>query len=158
TGMGLRSRKKFRGSWFRDRGRRARALGATAIMIGVAGAALALPTAAEASWTPVKTLTGPHFEGVDPVISADAKGAFITAWAGIDNADPSCNSQIQIRLRSSAGRWGRIHQLTPCRSPTMIFAAVASNASGYSVVAWLRTTDDAIQAVTVSPAGKIGRI
>lgn len=152
TGMGLR------GSWFRDRGRLARAIGVTAIMTGVAGAALAVPTAAEASWTPVKTLTGPDFEGADPVIAADAKGAFITAWEGIDNADPSCNSQIQIRLRSSAGKWGRIHQLTPCDSPTMIFPAVAYNATGYGVVAWLRVTDNAIQAVTVSPAGKIGRV
>ena len=152
TGMGLR------GSWFRDRGRLARAIGATAIMTAVAGAALTVPIAAWASWTPIKTLTGPKWEGADPVISANAKGAFITAWEGIDNADPSCNSQIQIRLRSSAGKWGRIHQLTPCRSPSMIFPAVAYNATGYGVVAWLRTTDNAIQAVTVSPAGKIGRV
>jgi hypothetical protein len=157
TGMGLRSRE-FRGSWFTGRGRLARAIGATAIMTGVAGAALAMPTTAEASWTPIKTLTAPKWEGADPVISADAKGALLTAWEGIDNADPSCNSQIQIRLRSSAGKWGRIHQLTPCDSPTMVFPAVAYNAAGYGVVAWLRTTDNAIQAVTVSPAGKIGPV
>jgi hypothetical protein len=157
TGKGLRSRE-IKGSWFTGRGRVARGIGATAIMTAAAGVALAVPTAAEASWTPVKTLTGPDFEGVGPVISADAKGGFITAWEGIDNADPSCNSQIQIRLRSSAGKWGRVRQLTPCKSPTMIFPAVAYNANGYGVVAWLRTTDNAIQAVTVSPAGKVGRV
>src|SRR5262249_51386449 len=122
TGVRLRSRE-FMGSWFAGRARLARVIGATAIMTVAARAALAVPTAAGASWTPIKTLTAPDFEGIDPVIAADAKGAFITAWEGIDNADPTCNSQIQIRLRSSAGRWGRIHQLTPCRSPTMIFPA-----------------------------------
>lgn len=152
TGMGLR------GSWFRDRGRLARAIGATAIVTGVAGAALAVATAAQASWTPITTLTGPTWEGADPAISANAKGALITAWEGINNANPSCGNQIQIRLRSSAGKWGSIHQLTPCRGPWMIFPAVASNATGYGVVAWLRTTDDAIQAVTVSPTGKIGPV
>src|SRR5262249_44544473 len=145
TGTGLRGRE-FMGSWFSGRERLTRVIGATAIMTVAAGAALAVATAADASWTPVKTLTGPDFEGGAPAISADAKGAFITAWEGIDNADPNCNSQIQIRVRSSAGKWGRIHQPTPCRSPSMIFPAVAYNASGYGVVAWLRTTDDAIQA------------
>jgi hypothetical protein len=127
-------------------------------MTGVAGAALAVATAAQASWTPVTTLTGRTWEGVDPAISANAKGALITAWEGINNADPSCGNQVQIRLRSSAGKWGSIHQLTPCRGPWMIFPAVASNATGYGVVAWLRTTDNAIQAVTVSPTGKIGPV
>ncbi len=157
TGRGLRG-SEFRGRGFRDRGLLARAVGATAIMTGVAGAALAVATAAKASWSPITTLTGPRWEGVDPAISASAKGALITAWEGIDNADPSCGSQIQIRLRSSAGKWGRIHQLTPCRGPWMIFPAVADNAAGYGVVAWLRTTDSAIEAVTVSPAGKIGPV
>jgi hypothetical protein len=160
--MGLRGRgfrgTGFKSSRFRDRGRLARAIRATATITGAAGAALAVATAAQASWTPIKTLTAPDFEGIDPVIAANARGGFITAWEGVDNADPSCNSQIQIRLRSSAGKWGRIHQRTPCRSPTMIFPAVAYNATSYGVVAWLRTTDDAIQAVTVSPAGKIGRV
>jgi hypothetical protein len=129
-------------------------------MTAVAAAALVVPAAAWASWTPIKTLTAPGFEGIDPVIAADAKGGFITAWEGIDNADPSCNSQIQIRLRSSTGKLGRIHQLTPCKSPVMIFPAVAYNAVGYGVVAWLRTTQtsNSIQAVTVSPAGKISRV
>jgi hypothetical protein len=166
TGTGLRSRE-FKGSWFRGRGRLARGIGAAAIVTGVAGAALAVPTAAEASWTPIRTLTAPKWEGVDPAIAADAKGGFIAAWDGIDNADPNCGNQIQIRLRSSAGKWGRIHQLTPCGVPWNIFPAVAYNANGYGVVAWLRTaptsqdksgTDNAIQAVTVSPAGKIGRV
>jgi hypothetical protein len=157
TGMGLRSRE-YRGSWFRGRGRLARGIRATAIVTGVAGVALAVPIAAQASWTPARTLTGANFEGADPVISATAKGGLITAWEGIDNADPSCNSQIQIRMRSSAGKWGKVHQLTPCGDPSMIFPAVAYNATGYGVVAWLRTTDDAIQAVTVSPAGKISRV
>jgi hypothetical protein len=157
TGMGLRSRE-LRSSWFRDRGRLARAIGATAIVTGVAAAALAVPIAAWASWTPTKTLTGPRWEGTGPVIAADAKGGFITAWSGIDNADPSCNSQTQIRLRSSAGKWGEVHQLTPCGGPSMIFPAVAYNATGDGVVAWLRTSDDAIQAATVSPTGKIGRV
>jgi hypothetical protein len=157
TGMGLRSRE-YKGSWFRGRGRLVRGIGAAAIVTGVAGAALAVPIAAEASWTPARTLTGANFEGADPVISATAKGGLITAWEGIDNANPSCNSQIQIRMRSSAGHWGKIHQLTPCGDPSMIFPAVAYNATGDGVVAWLRTTDDAIQAVTVSPAGKIGRV
>lgn len=149
---------RLTGTGFWGRGRLVRAVGATAIMTGAAGAALALATAAEASWTPIRTLTNPRWEGVDPVISANAKGAFIAAWEGIDNASPSCGNQIQIRLRSSAGKWGSVHQLTPCRGPWMIFPAVAYNSSGYGVVAWLRTTDDAIQAVTVSSAGKIGRV
>jgi hypothetical protein len=152
TGVGLT------GSWFRGRGRLTRAIRATAIVTGVAGAALAVTTAAWASWTPVKTLTPSKWEGISPVISASAKGGFITAWQGIDNADPNCNSQIQIRLRSSAGTWGKVHQLTPCGDPSAIFPAVAYNARGYGVVAWLRTSDNAIQAVTVSPAGKIGRV
>jgi hypothetical protein len=135
-----------------------RAIGVAAIMAGVAGGALAAATAAQASWTPVTTLTGRTWEGVDPVIAANAKGAFITAWEGIDNADPSCGNQIQVRLRSSAGKWGSIHQLTPCSGPEMIFPAVAYNPAGYGVVAWLRAKDDAIQAVTVSPAGKIGPV
>jgi hypothetical protein len=147
TGMGLR-----------DRGRLARAVGATAIMAGAASGALAVAIAAQASWTPVRTLTGRGWEGVGPVISASAKGALLAAWQGINNADPSCGDQIQIRLRSAAGTWGRIHQPTPCRGPWMIFPAVARDATGYGVVAWLRTTDDAIQAVTVSPTGKIGRV
>jgi hypothetical protein len=147
---------RLTGMGFMDKGRRARVIGATVIMTGVAGAALAVATAAQASWTPITTLTGPEWEGVDPAISANAKGALITAWEGIDNADPSCGDQIQIRLRSSAGKWGRIHQLTPCRGPWMIFPAVAYDATGHGVVAWLRTTDNAIQAMTVSPAGKIG--
>jgi len=129
-----------------------------AIIIGAAGAALAVATAARASWTPIMTLTGPGWEGVDPAISASARGALITAWEGINNADPSCSILIQIRLRSTAGRWGRIHQLTPCRGPWMIFPAVAYNSAGSGIVAWLRTTDDAIQAVTVSPSGKIGPV
>jgi hypothetical protein len=152
TGIGLR------GSRFRDPGRLARAIGATATMAAVAGAALGVATAAQASWTPIRTLTGPTWEGVDPAISANAKGALITAWEGINNADPSCGNQIQIRLRSAAGKWGRVHQLTSCRGPWNIFPAVAYNATGYGVVAWLRTTDNAIQAVTVSPAGKIGPV
>lgn len=151
--------RRFTGMGLMGQGRLAPAIGAAvAIMAGVAGAALAVATAAEASWTPVTTLTGPRWEGVDPTISANAKGGLITAWEGIDNADPSCGNQIQIRLRSSAGKLGSIHQLTPCRGPWMIFPAVAYNASGYGVVAWLRTTDNAIQAVRVSPAGKIGRV
>jgi hypothetical protein len=57
--------------------------------------------------------------------------------------------------------------LPPCGVPWNTFPAVAYNATGYGVVAWLRTrptsqdksgTDNAIQAVTVSPAGKIGRV
>jgi hypothetical protein len=147
TGIGLRSSRRL-----------ARAAGAAAIMAGVAGVALAAATAAQASWTPVTTLTGRTWEGADPVISANAKGAFITAWEGINNADPSCGNQIQVRLRSSAGKWGSIHQLTPCSGPEMIFPAVAYNPAGYGVVAWLRAKDDAIQAVTVSPAGKIGPV
>jgi hypothetical protein len=152
TGMGTRN------SWSRGRGRLALAVGATAIMTGVAWAALAAATAAQASWTPITTLTGPRWEGVAPAISATAKGGLIAAWEGINNADPSCGNQIQMRLRSSAGKWGSVHQLTPCRGPWMIFPAVAYNANGYGVVAWLRITDDAIRAVTVSPAGKIGRV
>lgn len=147
TGTGLTSRRRL-----------ARAIGATAIMTGVAGVALAVATAAQASWTPVTTLTGRTWEGVDPAISANAKGAYITAWEGINNADPNCGNQIQIRLRSSAGKWGSIHQLTPCSGPEMIFPAVAYNPTGYGVVAWLRAKDDAIQAVTVSPTGKIGPV
>lgn len=142
----------------RGRERLVRAIAATAIMTGVGGVALALATAAQASWTPITTLTNPRWEGVDPVISANAKGALITVWEGIDNASPSCGNQIQIRLRSSAGKWGSVHQLTSCRGPGMIFPAVAYNSRGYGVVAWLRTTDNAIQAVTVSPARKIGRV
>src|SRR5262249_19167891 len=145
AGTGLRGGGS-RGSWFRGRGRLARAIGATAIMAGVAGSALAVATVAQASWTPITTLTGPTWEGVDPAIAANAKGALLTAWEGINNADPRCGNQIQIRLRSSAGKWGRIHQLTSCRGPWMIFPAVAYNANGYGVVAWLRTTDNAIQA------------
>lgn len=146
------------GSVLRGRRRLARAIGAAAIMTGAAGVALAAATAAQASWTPVTTLTGRTWEGADPAISANAKGAFITAWEGIDNADPNCGTQIQIRLRSPAGTWGSIHQLTPCSGPWMIFPAVAYNPAGYGVVAWLRAKDDAIQAVTVSPAGKIGPV
>lgn len=149
---------RLTGMRFMDRRRRAQAIGATVIMTGIAGAAVAVATAAQASWTPITTLTGPKWEGVDPAISASAKGALITAWEGINNADPSCGNQIQIRLRSSAGKWGKIHQLTPCRGPWMIFPAVAYDASGHGVVAWLRTTDNAIQAVTVSPTGKIGPV
>jgi hypothetical protein len=126
-------------------------------MTGVAGAALAVPIAAQASWTPITTLTAAKWEGVDPAISANAKGALIAAWEGIHNTDPNCGNQIQIRLRSSTGKWGRIRQLTSC-GPWNVFPAVAYNATGYGVVAWLRTSDNAIQAVTVSPAGKIGPV
>src|ERR1700752_3273190 len=137
TGMGLQSRE-FRASSFTGRDRLARVIGATAIMTGVAGIAPALPAVAQPSRPARKQLTAPKWVGADPVIAADAKGAFITAWEGLHT---NCNGPIQIRLRSSAGKWGRIHQLTPCDSPTMIFPAAAYNANGYGVVAWLRTTD-----------------
>lgn len=141
-----------------SRGRLVQAIGAAAIMTGVAGAALAVATAAQASWTPVTTLTPQQWEGVGPAIAASAKGALVTAWQAIDNANPNCPSQIQMRVRSTAGKWGSVRQLTPCTGPGMVFPAVASNAAGFGVVAWLRTTDNAIQAVTVSPTGTVGPV
>lgn len=145
--------RRLNGNWFT--GRLARAVGATAVMTGVA---IAAATVAQASWTPATTLTPHGWEGVGPVVSASAKGTFVTAWEGFSNTKPNCDGVIQVRLRSSAGKWGSVHQLTPCPGPNMVFPAVASNAAGYSVVAWLQVSDNAIQAVTISPTGKIGRV
>ena len=74
---------RLAGTGLRGRRRLGRAIGAAAITIGVTGVALAAATAAQASWTAVTTLTGRSWEGVDPAIAANAKGAFITAWIAL---------------------------------------------------------------------------
>ncbi len=134
--------------------RRMQIAAAGAVIAGVAAGALVAATAAQASWTPVTTLTGRTWEGVSPVISVDNRGDFITAWTGINNASSSCGDPTQIRIRYRTGRLGRVEQLTPC-GPGTSFPVVASNASGYGIAAWISGTDT-IQARRISPTGKLG--
>lgn len=130
---------------------------AAAIMTGVAAGALAVAAAAQASWTPIVTLTGHTWEGTSPVISVDGSGGFLMAWSGLNNKAADCYSQIQLRTRYRTGSLGSIRTLTPC-GPPMDFPAVASNANGDGIVAWFRSDNHGIQARRVSPTGRIGRV
>lgn len=134
--------------------RRTRIAAASAVIAGVAAGALVAGTAAQASWTPITTLTAPNWVGDSAVISVDKSGDFLAAWSGMNGAHPSCTWQTQIRIRYRTGRLGSVEQLTPC-GPWTSFPVVASNASGYGIAAWISSTDT-IQARTISPAGKLG--
>jgi hypothetical protein len=112
---------------------------------------------AQSSWTPITTLTAPKWGGDSAVISVDNSGDFLTAWSGISNTNPSCQPQTQIRIRYRTGQLGPVEQLTPCLHPWTSFPVVASNASGYSIAAWIfNPSDPAVQARTISPTGKLG--
>jgi hypothetical protein len=124
--------------------------------VGVASA-LAITSDAQASWTPIVTLTASTWQGDSPVVSADKNGDFLLAWAGINNKTPDCYSYIQLRTRSRTGSFGPVQTLTPC-GPPMSFPAVASSPGGYGIVAWVRGDNHAIQARLVSPAGKAGPV
>lgn len=79
------------------------------------------------------------------------------AWSGISNTNPNCNPQTQIRIRYHIGKLGPVEQLTQCDHPWTSFPVVASNARGYGIAAWIfNPSTDAIQARTISPAGKPG--
>lgn len=79
------------------------------------------------------------------------------AWSGISNTNPNCNPQTQIRIRYHTGKLGPVEQLTQCDHPWTSFPVVASNARGYGIAAWIfNPSTDAIQARTISPAGKPG--
>ena len=146
---------------------------AAAIVTGIAGAALVVAhqgagqsttvpgalvaSVAQSSWTPITTLTAPKWGGDSAVISVDNRGDFLTAWSGISNTNPKCQPQTQIRIRYRTGKLGPVEQLTPCDHPSTSFPVVASNASGYSIAAWIfNPSAFAIQARTISPTGKLG--
>lgn len=135
---------------------RARMAAAAAIVTGVTAAALAVATPAQARWTPITTLTARNWEGVNAAISVDKAGDFLTAWSGINNADPRCSIQTQIRIRFRSGKLGKVKHLTSCGQPGTVFPVVASNASGYGIAAWISDTTAALQARMISPAGKLG--
>ena len=151
--------------------RRACMTAAAATVTGLACAVLAVATqgagqspavsdalvaaVAQASWTPITTLTASNWEGDSAGISVDNYGDFLTAWSGISNTDPNCNPQTQIRIRYRTGKLRSVEQLTPCGHPWTSFPVVASNASGYRIAAWIYNTDT-IQARTISPTGKLG--
>ena len=146
---------------------------AAAIAAGIMGAALVVAhqgagesttvpgalvaSVAPSSWTPITTLTAPKWGGDSAVISVDNSGDFLTAWSGISNTNPNCQLQTQIRIRYRTGKLGPVEQLTPCDHPSTSFPVVASNASGYSIAAWIFNPSAlAIQARTISPTGKLG--
>lgn len=78
--------------------------------------------------------------GVDPHIAMAPNGAAVVAWS-IGN--PGYDAEIQARLRSSAGAWGDVQQLTPandCPPPDSCgdwnnYPQVAMSAKG-AIVVW----------------------
>jgi len=149
---------------------------AAAIVTGITGAALVVAhqgagqgatvpgalvaSMAQSSWTPITTLTAPKWVGDSAVISVDSRGDFLAGWSGISDTNPNCNPQTQIRIRYRTGKLGPVEQLTPCDHPWTSFPVVASNASGYSIAAWIFNPNapdaDVVQARTISPTGKLG--
>lgn len=130
-------------------------IAAAATVTAGAASALAIASDAQASWTPIVTLTGSTWQGNSPAVSVDKYGDFLLAWSGINNKTPNCFDYIQLRTRSRTGSLGPVQTLTPC-GPPMSFPAVASSPGGYGIIAWIRGDNNAIQARPVSPAGKIG--
>lgn len=128
-----------------------------AVITGVAAVGLATAAAAQASWTPITTMTARDWQGNSSVVSVDKAGDFLSAWSGINNKSTDCYSYIQMRIRSHTGRLRPVQTLTPC-GPPMFFPAVASAANGDGIVAWIDTKTSGVEARRVSPTGKLGPV
>ena len=121
---------------------------------------LIAPSIAQASWTPIMTMTASKWEGeAPPAVAVDRYGDTLLAWAALNGHEQKggyyCNHQIQLRSRSRRGKLGPIETLTPC-GPEMDWPAAAIDDNGDGVVAWMSSDNLAVEARRVSRTGKLG--
>src|SRR5262245_52925013 len=107
--------------------------------IGVAGALSVWPvmvSPAEASWTPVSTVSAAGWMGIDaPTVAADRHGDFLLAWAACKPVGISCPVRAQARIKPRGGAMGPVMTLSP--SDRWAFGVVAAtDDAGDSAVVW----------------------
>jgi hypothetical protein len=115
---------------------------ASIAVMGALGMLLFLVAPAQASWTAVRTITLPGWQGVQgPVVAADHHGDTVLAWTACK--DPTCDYRIQARIRFRGGRLGRVKTLSPSGLPPA-FPQVAADDAGDSAVVWEYTAGDSM--------------
>jgi hypothetical protein len=118
------------------------------------GGWLAMMQAAEASWTPVVTVTPPGWQGQDtPSLAVDGNGNTTLAWVGYGCPDCGAIYQVQTRIRFATGRMGPVQALSP-RTVTEVWPKVAVDATGGRAFIW--ANDSQLQGRRVSASGSVG--
>jgi hypothetical protein len=128
-------------------------------VIAVAGAVsvwLVLVPPAEASWTPVNTVSAAGWQGIDaPAVAADRHGDFLLAWAACYSST-TCPQRAQARIKPPGSPMGPVVTLSP--SPPQAFGVeAAADDAGDSAVVWYNL-DRQVAGRRISATGSLGRL
>lgn len=126
-------------------------------MIGALSMWLLMVPPAEASWTPVRTLSLPGWTGQPaPVVAVDRQGDSLLVWAACNQSLTGCPFRVQARIRHSGGSMGPVTTLSPPQSEAF-WPRVASGDNGDSAVVW-QTAASQVMARRVLATGSLGRL
>ncbi len=109
---------------------------------------------ANASWTPVSTVTAAGWQSADaPLVAADRHGDFVLAWEACKSST-SCPSRAQARIKPRGGPMGPVMTLSP-PAPQAFGVVAATDDAGDSAVVWYNL-DNQVAGRRISATGSLG--
>ncbi len=129
-----------------------------AALAGVLSACLMMAPPAEASWTPVVTLSGAGWQGQDwPVLAVSRHGQSLLVWSACKTGGTECIFQVQARIRHRGGAMGPVKTLSPLTSGDASWPEVAADDSGDSAVVWQNDSSQVLGR-RVTASGTLGAL
>jgi len=127
---------------------------AAVALAGVVSVWLVMVPPAEASWTPVSTVSAAGWQGIDaPTVAADRHGDFVLAWAACQSST-ACPERAQARIKLRGGPMGPVVTLSPS-APQAFGVEAATDDAGDSAVVWYNL-DRQVAGRRISAAGSLG--
>jgi hypothetical protein len=121
-------------------------------------ACLVVSQPAEASWTPVVTLSATGWQGQDwPVVAVSRQGQSLLVWSACKTGGTECIFQVQARIRHRGGGMGQVKTLSPLTAGDAAWPEVASSDTGDAAVVWQNDSSQVLGR-RVSASGGLGAL